>query len=653
MSEAVTPGPATVAPAAVKANSVVVFDNVKYDVVGGPDDSSPLVQVAREQILQTIEIDKLVRNLTRTDDLLHIAACGVAGFLHPETGKSLSARVMNLQYKLRTNTGEMGSALLRFGESAGQMLPILRGAFKDLYDLYEADCVTRLAGCAAVATKMAETCGALKGTFQGLADEAQKIAEDTTETRDVREASRLAAKKRQAEIEAQDAQTQELKKSLEAQIPQVKGWYEEAKAAQNTADGRMFTMAIVGSITKALGDGLAAGLQFKTAPVAAGAQLAAAIANKAVPPSKEEKKTDEKSKKTSEVLSAQAAYRVAKDALTLAEEKYKEAQEKATEAQAALDELEEPFKEARDAYEAAKKKKPKDAKAKKDEKEKKEAYEELQGPYEEAETALEEASEEEEEAKTALDAAKEKEKNAKATKEEADASAPLAGVAAGLSSAGASAQDAASAYAEIAANYGKEKAKYLDMLMDLQKQERDALGAIAKFAVQMQTEKGNEQLEQAAVESLHIAVGVLKYVVVILQDVTQFWTQMAMACRQLADEGLRTDINIYMKRTRDERIKEYSSESFMLRMITVAAQWHALKLVANEYRTATMKVYDKLGVTYRQNLPIEEARAEAKKLSIALEGEVQKEIQASNEATAQAKAAKAEAQAVIAGAAAT
>ena len=516
--------------------------------------------------------------------------------------------------------------------------------------MYEADCVTRLARCEAVATQMATTSDTLKSTFQGLAEEAQKIAEDTTQTRDLREKAREAAIARQREIEAQDAQTQELKKSLQAQIPQVKGWYEEAKAAQNTADGRMFTMAIVGSITKALGDGLAAGLQFKAAPAVAGAQLASAIASRTVAPAKEEKKTDEKSQKTSEVLTAQAAYRVAKESLTLTEETYKAAQEKSKEAQTTLDELEEPYTTAREEYEAAKKKKPKDAKAKKDEKDKKEAYEELEGPYKEAETALEEAETEEEEAKTAYESAQEKEKTAKAAKEEVDASAPLAGVAAGLSSAGASAQDAASAYAEIAANYGKEKAKYLDMLMDLQKQEREALGAIAKFAVQMQTEKGNEQLEQAAVESLHIAVGVLKYVVVILQDVTQFWTQMAVACRQLAGADLRTDIEIYMKRTREERIKEYSNQDFIFRMLVVAAQWHALKLVASEYRTATMKVYDKLGETYKQNLPIAEARAEAKKLAAKLDSEVQKEIQKSDEVKAQIEIAKTETVAVIASA---
>lgn len=635
-----------------KPNSVVEFDSVKYDVISGPEESTPLVQVARTGILQTIEIDKLVRSLNRTDDLLHIAACGVAGFVNPDTGSSLSAQVMSLQYKLRTNTGEMGSALLKFGESAGQMLPILKGAFKDLYDLYEADCLTRLMRCEAVAKDMAATSEALKGTFQGLAQEAQKVAEDTTQLRDLRAGARNAAIARRRDIEAKEVEAQEIKKALQTQIPQVKGWYEEAKAAQNTADGRMFTMAIVGSITKALGDGLAAGLQFKTAPVAAGAQLAAAIANKAVTPPKEEKKTDEKSKKTSEVLTAEAAYRVAKEALAAAEEAHEEAQKTTQEAQTTLDDLEDPLKEAREAYEEAKKKKPKDAKAKKEESEKKEALKELQGQYDDAETALSDATEAEETAKTELETAQENEEAAKKAKQESDASAPLAGVAAGLSSAGASVQDASAAYAEIAANYGREKAKYLDILMELQKQEGETLGAIAKFAVEMQTERDVEQLEQAAVESLHIAVGVLKHVVVILQDVTQFWTQMAVACRRLAGDELRTDIEIYMKRSREDRIREYTNADFMLRMLTVAAQWRALRLVADEYRQATMKAYTKLGETYKQNLPIPEARAEAKKLAAKLDEEVQQELQKSEAIESQIKSAIAETKAIIEAAAA-
>jgi chemotaxis protein histidine kinase CheA len=608
--------------APAKANSIVIFDKIQYDVIAGPANSTPLVQVAKEQLLETIEINKMVRNLNRTNDLLHIAACGVAGFVNPKTSESLSAQIMALQKKLRDNTGDMQSALLDFGLSAETMLPILKGAFKDLYDLYEDDCIDRLKRCEKVATEMAATASGLKNTFQGLADEAQRIAEATTLTRDLREKAREAAVERQKEIEAQEAETKEIKKQLEGEIVQTKAWYEEAKANQATAEGRVFALAIVGSITKALGDGLAAGLQFKTAPVTAGAQLATALANSHVKPAKKEgKKPDKKAEKTSDVLTAESTVRVAKEAVAKAEQKHTAAKAETEKAQKKFDKLEGPYEEAEDAYKAAKKKK--DAKA---EKTTKAALDKLKPAYVAAEEDLEEAKEDEEEAETALEAAKKKETEAVEAKKTADKDAAQAGVAAGLSSAGASATDASSAQAEIAANYAKERAKLLDSMMKLQEQERTALGAIARFAVEMSTQKGVEQLEKAAVESLHIAVGVLKHVVVILQDVTQFWTQMALGCRRLASDELRTDIEVYKKRDPAKRIKEYSSQDFQLRMLGVAAQWHGLKLVAAEYHEAVKKLHGVMGETYKQNLPIEEARAEAKRLAKLLDDQIKKEI---------------------------
>ena len=59
------------------------------------------------------------------------------------------------------------------------------------------------------------------------------------------------------------------------------------------------------------------------------------------------------------------------------------------------------------------------------------------------------------------------------------------------------------------------------------------------------------------------------------------------------------------------------------------------------------QVYDKLGETYKQNLPIEQARAQAKRLALQLDDQVQREIEKSNETAAQIAAAKAEATALI------
>lgn len=630
--------------AVTQANQYLVLDKVTYDVVVGPDDNTPLVLDARDKVLQSIDIDKMVKNLFRADDLLHIAACGVAGFMDAEGKKSLSADVMNLQYKLRTSTGDMGTALLKFQENARNMLPILKGAFKDLYSLHEDDAIARLTRCERVATSMAATAEGLKGTFQGLADEAQTIATDTATTKVTHEKARDAAIARQKEIEAQDAELQETSRALKRRIPEVKAWYEEAKAAQEKADGRMFTLAIVGSITKALGSAVTAGLQIYTGKQQAGAQLANALAKNAVKtPKKNGKKGGGKEDKStgSELMTAEAEYRTAKDTLDQAQQDATDAAKATKKAQAKFDKLEPAYTEAKEAHAAAKKKKPADAK---DVKAKKAALDKLEGPFKAAETALETATEAEEEAVAALEAAKTKEQAAKAkvsaAKEAKTAEAVAAGAGKGLESMGASAEDAAGAYGEIAARYGEEKTKYLDMLMELQDQEMKALGEIAKFAVQIATEKTTQNLEQAAVEALHIAVGVLKQIVVILQDVTYFWDSMALACRRLAEDDLRQDIEIYMKREPAERIREYSEPDFQLRMLQVAAQWHALALVAEQYKRESGKAYTKMGVTYRVNLDTKAAHAEAKRLAGELNIELAADIDELKKQRTQTAAAK-------------
>ncbi len=534
MSETATPG-------ADQTNPVVVFDNVKYDVIAGPDDATPLVQLVRTAVLQTLEIDKLVNHLNRTDDLLYIAACGVAGLMHPTTQQALSAQVMNLQYKLRTNTGEIETALLSFGESARNMLSILRGAFKDLYSLHEADAVTRLARCESVATKMAESAGGLEGTFQSLVEQAGAVLQLTSETCNRHKQDRLPMQQRQLDINARDQGIKAKRAELELQMMTVKTLYEKAKAAQTAADERAFTQAIVSHITVAFGGGILDGLALKTASLKAGSELAAALI------------------------------------------------------------------EMRTIYPAQK---------------------------EEAETPTEDAPPLTEEAK--------KEKNAEAARkayEEVTAStargAAAESVGAGLADEGSSTEEMASACSAIAATYAKEKSRYLDMLIDLQEQECEALDAMAQDALELGAAKDNEDLGQAAVVSLHHAVATLKQIVVILAKHKQIFTQIAMNCARGAQADLRTDIERYMWRPREERIAAYTERVFLVHMLTTAAQWHALQLVAKEYRSAIQSAYKSMGETYTRNPTIEEGCQLAAVLGAALAQEVAAEVRLLNERAGQ------------------
>ena len=93
MADAVTPN-------ASQVNPVVIFDNVKYDVIAGPDDATPLVQLVRTAALQTIEVDKLVKQpqTNRRSALYRCLRRGgldaphdTAGFERPSHGFAIQA----------------------------------------------------------------------------------------------------------------------------------------------------------------------------------------------------------------------------------------------------------------------------------------------------------------------------------------------------------------------------------------------------------------------------------------------------------------------------------------------------------------------------------------------------------------------------------
>ena len=158
------------------AVSRIVFDDIEYDVVAGPGDTSALVQGLRASAVQQLEIDTLGRRLLRVDQLLLISVCGLAGVLHPTTRQALGAQVMGLQYRLRSETGALALALSSYGEGARNMLGVLNAALKDVYGHHEADALTRLARCDAQAAKMVESAAALEGTLHGLIDDIARVA---------------------------------------------------------------------------------------------------------------------------------------------------------------------------------------------------------------------------------------------------------------------------------------------------------------------------------------------------------------------------------------------------------------------------------------------------------------------------------------------
>src|SRR4051794_13733708 len=116
-------------PAVAMPLTALVVKGATYDVVAEPSPTSQAVIDARAEVLQNLDLGTMLVNLERTNDLLYVAACGVAG---NRKNPELSGKVASLQYGLMNSCSAAGLAMGEFGEAAGTVLTNLRRSFQFL-----------------------------------------------------------------------------------------------------------------------------------------------------------------------------------------------------------------------------------------------------------------------------------------------------------------------------------------------------------------------------------------------------------------------------------------------------------------------------------------------------------------------------------------
>lgn len=243
---------------------VAVFDNVAYDVVAGPGEASPLVDLARTEASRSLDIDNLVVHLNRADELLDRAAGSVSGLPTAAAEKPLGVQIMDLQYLLRGHTAEVSSALAALEQSARSMVGILRGAFRDWYSLHEDDAFRRFARCAPIVRQTADNAAKLETAFLSLAEQATSVLRIAEQASSLHRKESLAIDPPAGSIHAKRA-------ALEAQMSRIQAL--GLSAPQETG---AFAQSIARSIAMAFGH---AGGDALSSPPGLGSELAAALAD--------------------------------------------------------------------------------------------------------------------------------------------------------------------------------------------------------------------------------------------------------------------------------------------------------------------------------------------------------------------------------------
>jgi len=156
--------------------------------------------------------------------------------------------------------------------------------------------------------------------------------------------------------------------------------------------------------------------------------------------------------------------------------------------------------------------------------------------------------------------------------------------------------------------YNREKGKYLDKLLELQKEERDTAKQIAEYAVRLKTAGESKEITTATITSLFQAIGALKQISVVLRVSAMFWRQMAAHCKELANSDLKEKVTMFMTEPPEQRLVFFLDEDFKLQVVTYLAGWKAVEVIAIDYGATCGRVRAQIQEDFVKNPNTEESR---------------------------------------------
>jgi chemotaxis protein histidine kinase CheA len=529
-----------------------------FSMVAIPPAGSKLVAVSKNRILVNMELETLIRDLSRTGQLLFLAYCGVAGF------GPLRKAITEMQDKLGVLCGDCELALNGFAEASQQVLDTLKNVFTFLLDGEEDWALDELSTCGETALGMEKEATALADRFAALGDFAVATLGDTTIQKGLSEENQRKYASQINDIKVGQAKGEALREALAESREEMETLYQEAKEKADKEDERAFIVALTGAIIGPIAAGIGGALSMHTKR---GVEVPPPAPDAPMKPAKSD-----------EVEKLEAAEKTRKDTAET-EEKEQAAvaeateEEKAEKAEAAIKELEEKAKT--EAEKAA---------------------------------VIEAKAKEEKRAEAAEKA--EKDRKEIARKEEEDR-ARAAGAAISAAGAEASKQFTALAAdrAKAAASYNDQKMVFLKQKLELQAEERKNLVNLAGYAVQMTHAADARAIEARTTESLFQAIGALKSISAILRTNAKFWKQMAAACGRLGGSdtnALRKDITRYKGSPR--KLEYYLRDDFKLKIVNYYANWKALESVSAEYCKIAAQVGKEVLEDFKKNPTNDESR---------------------------------------------
>lgn len=552
----------------VEGNSLIIGDN-KYDLSTAPKYSDILVQREVLDVLNQLSLKDVTENLYLTVELFYVAYNGVAG----AKGGTLQAEIASIQSDLAMLCNKCILTMTNFKAETQNIISLIIQCHTWLMNGKESMAIKKLGHCSESSTAMSKSANALAESFKELQVRSAKVRSNTIEEETNERDKKLAAEKAEREMKAKQQALQEKQEQLATNIGSLEIAYDDAKKREERESTKSLILGITSGIIGTISSGIGA--------YAAMSNPLALLSNTASNAKLTEMQKDVANKEAESTKAAQELL-TAKD-----EQMIKQTQ--IDKLSKAIDELNKKINEPNtNSTDAAKLKQEIDSKNN----ELNKLKDELEALNKKV-TSLQKSSD--------------------------SSTANYAAAAASLQQLAKSTNQMMQTAANAEDRINSEKMTILNKKLELEKEKRDSLVALAEYAESIKNLKVEEGISAVSVNSLHAAVEALGKIIATLTNASLFWDQMSTYCERISGQGFQQiiiditapDSGLSL----EDRLNSYREPSFMMSFFKYMCQWVAINGLSGEYLISAEEARKKAIQYLKESPTIDEALKKAPELA--------------------------------------
>ena len=212
-------------------DSCVIIDGETYDLISIPRVESKIVQSAKQEFLEQLDLHSLADDLRKLGKFMRLAYNGVAG--HTE----LQIKVQSVGYKITKLADKSAITVYQFKETSQEVLGELKTTYQYLLEGLEKAAVINLSMMANKAAGMAEAAKALQNDFDQATEDVITALANIQSEKGKQEERKKTLEIERKELKMKKKQAEKLEIIAREAEEKAEKLYNEAQAREHKAQG--------------------------------------------------------------------------------------------------------------------------------------------------------------------------------------------------------------------------------------------------------------------------------------------------------------------------------------------------------------------------------------------------------------------------------